>query len=115
MALFATSRKHELRFRDLVIHSLLGQRFLRAFDDAVQRTGAEVEAAVNSLVQSHHVALDDLGVPRGFHNNVMRLLRHSAATGQNSLLCRICASKIDAVRDFARNRRMPCCARCAAT
>ena len=120
----ATTRKHELRFRDMVIHSPLGQSFLRAFDEMLQETDSKVipdvsaalqrETAVDVLVECYHLALVDLGVARGFHNNYMHLSRHDAAIGlKPHLTCRICAIQIDAARDYACNRRTPCCHACS--
>lgn len=113
---FQVTRKHEARFRALVIRSRLGQRFLRAVDETAQEPdgAAQREAATRCLVESYHAALVDLGIPNGFHNNYMHLAQHDTATGcKPPLTCGVCARRIEAARDFACNRRAPRCYRCA--
>lgn len=113
------AQKHEARFRERVINGVLGRAFLRAFDE----TEAETEdkdatttraRATEILVESYHKALLDLGVPSGFHNNVMQLMRYDSECGDKPpLTCRTCATTIEAHRDYACNPKHPLCHLCA--
>jgi len=114
------AQKHEARFREKVINGVLGREFLRAFDEMEAELAEDGETTITRarateiLVESYHKTLLNLGVPSGFHNNVMHLEQYdSAIGGKPPLTCRTCATTIEAHRDYACNPKHPLCHLCA--
>ena len=113
-----TLRRRNARFQQLVLDSTLGQLALQQFEELAEAHGPELqskrEALVKTIVEGFRGALVDQGVPEGFHNHVMRLYQHDAATGfKPPLTCLVCGTAIEAARDYACSVKRPSCRACA--